>query len=875
MGLTNVSEKSFKNFKFKDLKVYASDEWMANSSKKYREVFDRAETTYIRVEFSIYNKLFDEEDWTANIVIKAFDITNSKKEELCKFDDKHTISKTDNVFYIREGWGNKKPGSFWTEGNYCWEAYIDGELIAAQEFEIYDVGLVTLSKNPFFNVSHLKLYAGSYDWLEESKRVYLKEFDKVNSKYIWFELCIETKLKRDWSCEVFFNVRDDAGQLKTSIQKNMYIYGKTNKFTKIVTGWGNDTAGSTWVDDKYFLEVVFMDTLVASAEIVLGDKNLEGSVEFKTKGVAISVGQNAVANAQYPEKTLDEVLKDLEALVGLANIKSKIKEHINYLNFLKIRKEKGMQESESIALHSVFTGNPGTGKTTVVKMLGKIYQLMGLLSQGHVVEASRVDLVGEYIGQTAPKTKKMIDQARGGILFIDEAYMLARQNEDSKDYGKEVIEVLLKEMSDGEGDIAIMVAGYPQEMQIFIDSNPGLKSRFSYYFNFEDYTPDELMQISEYISKKKQIVIANEAKDILREIIVEAYRNRNRTFGNARYVNGLVEECKVNLGMRLMANPIVKTLSNDELSTVTKPDVEKLIVNKQKKCIDIDINEKLLQEALFDLSQLTGLHNIKNEINEWTKLVKYYKEIGRPVLNKFSLHSVFIGNPGTGKTTVARIVGNIYKALGLLERGHLVECDRSDLVASYVGQTAEKTSKMLELAKGGVLFIDEAYALSSGSENDFGKEAIETILKYMEDNRGKFAVITAGYTDNMNEFLESNPGLKSRFDNILAFEDYKTDELYAIALNMLKKENLKLDPAAEIHIKNYLQSLFDKRDKYFGNARSVRQMVEQAIKNQNLRMASTEASQRTKEMIESLTLLDVAEFKVTETQQKTRLGFRL
>ena len=141
---------------------------------------------------------------------------------------------------------------------------------------------------------------------------------------------------------------------------------------------------------------------------------------------------------------------------------------------------------------------------------------------------------------------------------------------------------------------------------------------------------------------------------------------------------------------------------------------------------------------------------------------------------------------------------------------------------------------MLELAKGGVLFIDEAYALSSGSENDFGKEAIETILKYMEDNRGKFAVIVAGYTDNMNEFLESNPGLKSRFDNILAFEDYKTDELFTIAVNMLKKENLKLDPAAEIHIKNYLQSLFDKRDKYFGNARSVRQMVEQAIKNQKI-----------------------------------------
>ncbi|MDQ3018084.1 MAG: AAA family ATPase, partial [Bacteroidota bacterium] len=160
--------------------------------------------------------------------------------------------------------------------------------------------------------------------------------------------------------------------------------------------------------------------------------------------------------------------------------------------------------------------------------------------------------------------------------------------------------------------------------------------------------------------------------------------------------------------------------------------------------------EKILQEALDDLNALTGLENIKNEVNEMVRLVKFYQETGKDVLNKFSLHSVFTGNPGTGKTTVARILSRIYKGLGILAKGHLVEVDREGLVAGYVGQTAIKTGEKINEAMGGVLFIDEAYSLAQerGSPYDFGGEAIQIILKRMEDMRGKFVVIVAGYTDN-------------------------------------------------------------------------------------------------------------------------------
>lgn len=866
----------FKKYKFRELKVYASTEWLADNKKKYRQVFDRYETTYIYAELSFYNKYFDLEDWEVDIVLKCFSLKKGRKE-LCSLDLRRKVSKYDNVVYIREGWGNKTEGAFWKKGTYYWEAYLEGEKVATKYFYVEDAAKDALpGENPYLEVESLRLYEGPYDDVTEDDRIYYQSFGSEETRYIYVEINLRNlHVTKSWQCELFTKFYNDARELKGQVVR-LHRVEKRDEYIRVTAGWGSNVKGS-WRKDRYTAELVFMDRLLAVVPFEVGDEFIEG-----VSGVLLPDRETPLILAPEVDihQTFEEVMARLDALIGLEAIKAQVRDHAKYIQFLQLRKEKGFDEKEEINVHSVFIGNPGTGKTTVAGMMGLLYKKMGLLSKGHVHEVDRVDLVGEYIGQTAPKVKEAIEKARGGVLFIDEAYSLARSNDDSKDFGREVIEILVKEMSNGPGDLAVIVAGYPKEMKHFLDSNPGLKSRFKLYFEFQDYLPQELSRIAEFAAREKDVTLTPEAKLKIDEIIVDAYRARDRTFGNARFVYDLIEKSKINLGLRVMSREDPRALDNELLASIELGDVEKLDLKPSRRLPNIPVDEALLQESLNELNRLIGMENIKAQINELVRLVRFYRQTGRDVLNSFFLHTVFIGNPGTGKTTVARILTKIYKALGVLERGHMVETDRQGLVAGYVGQTAIKTAERVDEAMGGVLFIDEAYSLTmkqGGAHGDFGDEAIQTLLKRMEDNRGNFFVFVAGYPDNMEAFMKANPGLSSRFDKILRFEDYSPEELIQIALLMLSEKNIVPTPEAEEHLSRYLAFIHEYRDKYFGNARSVRNIVSEAIKNQNLRLAAQPVEERTHASINILTLDDVATFKLDKEDfifDKRRIGFR-
>ena len=535
--------------------------------------------------------------------------------------------------------------------------------------------------------------------------------------------------------------------------------------------------------------------------------------------------------AEIPkEKTLEEILAELDSLVGMEDIKTSIR---NLAVQLRIQKRRTELSGQTFLpnIHLVLTGNPGTGKTTIARKLGETLRAIGLLNRGHVVETDRAGMVAGFVGQTAPKTNAKIDEAMGGILFIDEAYALVPEKA-SGDFGHEAIATLLKRMEDDRGKFVVIVAGYPDEMKRFIDSNPGLEGRFTRHFHLRDYTPKELLAIFKSIAASQGYRVEDAAEAKLSKLFESTYRRRDKNFANGRAVRDVFErECLVLQAKRLTWQGASEL---DELSLIREEDVP--LPPEDEGAITAE-------QALQELDNLIGLGSVKTDIRtliNYLRIEKARASAGEKQ-TPLTLHFVFSGNPGTGKTTVARVLARVFRAIGLLAKGHLVETQRRDLVGEYVGHTAVKTAAKIEEAMGGVLFIDEAYLLvpegPGGSWDSFGKEAVGTLLKMMEDKGGRFVMIAAGYEKEMETFLDSNPGLRSRFTKHIHFEDYTPAELKEIFVSMAGSKGMNLSPGVDELLTVLLTDMYDRRDRSFANGRTVRTMFERVLQNQANRLA--------------------------------------
>ncbi len=549
---------------------------------------------------------------------------------------------------------------------------------------------------------------------------------------------------------------------------------------------------------------------------------------FISRGAdAVMVEEEDIRGYVPEERSLDDILGDLDRYIGMDEVKDAVRE-IAFTVYNNVqRAQRGLGEQDKAGIHIVLTGNPGTGKTTIARKLGEILEAIGYLDSGHVVEVDRSKMVSPYQGETPKVVDRLCDKAMGGILFVDEAYTLApvSQSGDRDQQGAQALEQLMKRMEDDRGKFVVIAAGYRQEMDNLFRINPGVRSRFSYFLNIEDYTPSQLFEIMQVFAKEKKYLFTKEAEQLALKMISQLYESRDKDFANGRTMRQLFDKICSKQAERLQKGDM-SAMTNEQLMTIEVTDIP----FDAPQAVDYT-------DCLAKLNGMVGLAAVKKEISNLAAFLNL--QIRRGETNTFQgKHYVFTGNPGTGKTTVARIMADVFHTLGIISRGQLVEADRSKLVAGYSGQTAIKTNQLIDSAMGGVLFIDEAYTLKSSDSDSFGSEAIDTLLKRLEDDRGKFICIVAGYTDQMHDFIDTNPGLKSRFTQTIHFDDYTPDELTEIFINLVKGKNFTIEDDTQRAVHRQFEQLYLRRDKNFGNAREARRLFDQAVERQSQRLVA-------------------------------------
>lgn len=553
-------------------------------------------------------------------------------------------------------------------------------------------------------------------------------------------------------------------------------------------------------------------------------------------------------------KNLEDSLKQLDRLIGLKNTKEQVNEIASFIIRNNERCVNLKIKNPGLYYNVTISGNKGTGKNTIAKILYHIYYHLGVIGKGKLIVLDSKEV---YPGNNL---ERYIKNAQSGVILINNAHFISLSNRSGV---KDNFTTLDEWFSTYKDNFVFILAGETEGTDELI-KNDKVKKHMNFYLNVSDFAEKETLElINKFATKEKYSIDSTAEETILKYI---TYLKDRKIFENVYTARRIVEKAIINNGILNNSN----CLFNEDFS------FEDMLESESEKA---DVNDE--GDPFKELEGLIGLSEVKEKVKEisaYAGIQLKRRELGLKV-ESLCLHMNYVGNPGTGKTTVARIIGRILKNMNILSNGKFVEASREDLVGKYVGHTAIKTAEKIKEAEGGILFIDEAYSLVSESERDYGYEAIATLVKKMEDLRENLVVIFAGYPKEMSRFINMNPGLKHRIQFELDFSDYKPNELLEIWTKFLDDSEYKIDKDAIDEMEKIVTKIYRNRDNNFANARMMRKCFERVKMHQAIRIMKgnlTEVSDISKINIEDIKSLyeekDIAELQ-QEKALKRCMGF--
>ena len=513
-------------------------------------------------------------------------------------------------------------------------------------------------------------------------------------------------------------------------------------------------------------------------------------------------------------------LEKFKQMVGMGELKQSIQSHLNYVKMCNNRMRAGLS-TQMPQLHMIFSGNPGTGKTTVADFIGEIYASMGILSEGNVIKVTKKDLVGAHVGETERMMRQVLERARGNVLFIDEAYELDPKVEPNGG-GKIVLDALVDELGGDHVNMIVILAGYPQEMKQLLEYNTGLESRFPNVFHFNDYSVEELLKIALQSNAAKDFVFTAKAKERLEAYIRRAVLRKQKSFGNGRFVTRLLTNTiLVNMATRLdgIENPTVK-----QLKTIMAEDIP--ITAEEVRCInDTGFDENLIAHSLAKLDAMAGLSKVKQAIHNFVDVARYRNSIGEKFVGSGVLKWSFVGNTGTGKSTVAKIFTDVLKGMNLLAKGNFVEVKGEQIfnVSEYACDQVLKSA--VDRSRYGVLFIDgDAPEFRERGVYALTNEQLKIKLSQLTTEMGGAGAIIVAECDARRQSLVSSLALSGvyEFDHTIVFDDYTADELFEILRQCLGGHKVKFTPEAEQKIRQYICGMLSDKGPQIANARTMK-----------------------------------------------------